>query len=422
MRSKLSTRRKSCNACVASKRRCDLGLPCCGRCISRGVNCVYPWGAPDNSCASNNEGGDSSLPLVPVDNAFLETSFLPCQDTSWIGTPDAINYTPSVPPPLSPAMMSLLSDIIGHGGVLTPLDLGIAPPTNSTSQQTSSFDDPNHGAMTAGCRFQARSEYAGRRLAAQACALAEVGYTAFIHHTQVGASAVLQDALAASALHAMRNPANVAIVRTEIARRAGLLVDAVEAAMACNPPIELDLLPPVQALLVYQCIRLFSTSDITQQAQAERDGARLSAWASKLRQTLSPFGPVKEWTDWIRQESVRRTVVFTETISAVYAFLKLGWDCEGRLSHLGFTAQAALWEARSAAEWREIWRTSQRFELTLSTFGRDTQAADPEDFDELGRVICAFYRGLDALEEWFDGDKARLKRWSLRENNSLPAY
>jgi hypothetical protein len=58
----------------------------------------------------------------------------------------------------------------------------------------------------------------------------------------------------------------------------------------------------------------------------------------------------------------------------------------------------------------------------MSTFGHDTQGADPEDFDELGRVICATYRGLDALEEWFGGDKATLKRWGLREDRSLPAY
>lgn len=389
---------------------------------------MYPWGAPEPSRSSNNESGDNSLSLVPVDNAFLETG-LPYQETPWMGTLDATNYmpfsintTPSIPPPLSPVMMSLLSDIIGHGGILSPLDLRITPATNSTSQQTPIIDDPNEGTITTGSRFQARTEYAGRRLAAQACALAEAGHTAFIHHTQVGASTVLQDALAASALHAMRNPANVAIVKTEIARRASLLVDAVEAALACNPPIELDLLPPVQALLIYQCIRLFSTSDITQQAQAERDGARLSAWADRLRQTISPFGPVNEWTDWIRQESVRRTAVFAETISGVYTFLKLGWDCEGRVSQLGFTAQAALWEARSAAEWREMWKTSRRLELTMSTFGHDTQGADPEDFDELGRVICATYRGLDALEEWFGGDKATLKRWGLREDRSLPAY
>ncbi|KAM0431766.1 hypothetical protein ACHAPT_005016 [Fusarium lateritium] len=319
-------------------------------------------------------------------------------------------------------MMSLLSDIIGHGEILSPLDLGVTPATSGTSQPASIIDDPNEGTITTGSKFQARTEYAGRRLAAQALTLAEAGQTAFIHHTQVGASAVLQDALAASALHAMRNPANVEIVRAEIARRVSLLVEAVESAMVCNPPVELDLLPPVQALLIYQCIRLFSTSDITQQAQAERDGARLSTWADKLRQTISPFGPVKEWTDWIRQESVRRTVLFAETISGVYTFLKLGWDCEGRVFRLGFTAQAALWEARSAAEWREIWETSRRLELTMSTFGRDTQDADPRDFDELGKIICATYRGLEALEEWFGRDRAMLKRWGLREERSSLAY
>jgi hypothetical protein len=35
-------RRKSCEACRAAKRRCDLALPACFRCTRRNVLCVYP--------------------------------------------------------------------------------------------------------------------------------------------------------------------------------------------------------------------------------------------------------------------------------------------------------------------------------------------------------------------------------------------
>lgn len=35
-------RRKSCGACVAAKRRCDLALPSCSRCRHRDIVCEYP--------------------------------------------------------------------------------------------------------------------------------------------------------------------------------------------------------------------------------------------------------------------------------------------------------------------------------------------------------------------------------------------
>jgi hypothetical protein len=293
----------------------------------------------------------------------------------------------------------------------------------SLSIQPAQPVDASEGAIPSSSRFQARTEYVGRRIAAQAVALAQSGQTAFIHHSQVGASAVLQDALAASSLHAMRNPANVDIIKSEIARRAALLIQAVERLRVHYPTVELDLLPPVQALLIYQCIRLFSTMDITQQAQAERDATYLTSWATRLRQEIQPFDTPANWVDWVRQESVRRTVLFVEVVTGAYTFLKLGWDTgERTVDNLGFTAQAALWEARSAAEWEHAWSKFRRLELTVSTFGRDTKEAKPDDFEELGIIFRATFIGLEALEQWLGGNREALKKWGLRKDQVLPQY
>ncbi|KAF4954075.1 hypothetical protein FSARC_12242 [Fusarium sarcochroum] len=410
----LSSRRKSCKACVRSKRRCDLGLPDCGRCLARGVGCEYPW-------AALNNGHDSE-------------QVIPYQDFSWVNetTSDEINNmtysidaTPSISSPLSPVMSALLGDIISSRANLSPfnLDFTIATPTANGSSHLIQGTDDEGGPIATGSMFQARTEYGGRRIAAQALTLAQNGQTSFIHHTQAGASAVLQDALAACALHAMTNPANVHIIRSEIARRAALLIEAVEKVLAHSSTVELDLLPPVQALLIYQCIRLFSIRDITQQAQAERDLVHLSSWSTKLRQKILPFGGTDDWMNWIRHESIRRTVLFVEVLAGVYKFLKLGWDsAEGKVAHLGFTAQAALWEAKSAAEWKRVWSKSPRLELVVSTFSRDTEHAIPNDFEELGMLIRATFTGLEAFEEWLGGDKETLKKWGLREERVPPAY
>lgn len=37
-----SSRRKSCEACKTTKRRCDLSFPFCSRCVSKNLSCVYP--------------------------------------------------------------------------------------------------------------------------------------------------------------------------------------------------------------------------------------------------------------------------------------------------------------------------------------------------------------------------------------------
>ncbi|KAI1069402.1 hypothetical protein LB507_008630 [Fusarium sp. FIESC RH6] len=358
------------------------------------ASCEYPW-ADGNSSLSTQD-------FSWVNGAFSEISNILMQDTI------------TIPQPLSPAMAALLDGLIDTGEAALSLSFG-RPPGPPLSLQP-------EGAIPSSGRFQARTEYVGRRIAAQGIALAQTGHTAFIHHSQVAASPVLQDALAGSSLHAMRNPANADIVKREVARRAALLIQAVERLLVYSPTVRLDILPPVQALPIYQSIRLFSTIDISQQAQAERDATYLSSWAAKLRDELRPFTTPRDWTDWVRQESVRRTVLFVEVITGVYRFLKLGWDTgEREIDNLCFTAQAALWEARSKVEWEMAWTKYPRLEATMSTFRRDTKAGKADDFEEMGIIFRATFTGLEALERWLGGDRDLLRKWGLREQ-TLPQY
>lgn len=112
---------------------------------------------------------------------------------------------------------------------------------------------------------------------------------------------------------------------------------------------------------------------------------------------------------------MRRTVLAVEILVGMYTFLKQGWDrAETRVHQLEFTAQAALWEARSAAEWRAVWTRGPRFEVVLESWDRDMDGAAPDDLDDLGIIIYATYRGLEALEEWLGGTRTALVRWGLR--------
>lgn len=81
--------------------------------------------------------------------------------------------------------------------------------------------------------------------------------------------------------------------------------------------------------------------------------------------------------------------------------------------------QVVLWEARSAAQWHQAMTQRPRFEVNISSFHDDIEAASPEDLDELGIIIRATYYGIDALEEWLGHDRKVLEKWGLRSRDSF---
>ncbi|KAH7176219.1 hypothetical protein EDB81DRAFT_772163 [Dactylonectria macrodidyma] len=460
----ISSRRKSCFACARGKRRCDLGFPECGRCLTRRVTCVYAWISPEE--AQEVVQSSSPSPWMPQEirhDHYLDQGgptetpqldhHLPgpgeshANDNATFGSPLPLTTTPFN---LPPAIVPLLDEIIGRGrtiSFLTP-DLQLQSPDTSClnagsvlytpqpphniSIPTTSFQIASDSSITTGSIFQARTEYAASRLVLQVRALAETGQTAFIHHTHINASPILRDALAACSLYVIRNSANMFLIRSEITRRAELLIEATETALSLTPAssystLNLDLLPAVQAMLIYQCMRLFSTGDIAQQAQAERDAEPLARWVGILQgQTQWSWDnsgtrlDLSVWKDWIQAESIQRTIIFAELLDGIYSFLRFGWyQASARMAKLGFTGQVALWEARSAAEWHQAMGQRPWFKVNISSFHDDIKAALPDDLDELGIVIWVSYDGIDALEEWLGGDSRLLEKWGLRSRDGF---
>ncbi|VUC35392.1 unnamed protein product [Clonostachys rosea] len=441
-----SLRRKSCGACVRSKRRCDLNEPVCSRCSMRRIECVYPQrlGVIDQPSAGSS-GLDPALPqtsgyggqypttvaqfssqgtlTLPAPTSLLVDDYANMHIPAYLTPPS--NPFGSVPQPLSPGMFSLVQDILREQRFSSPSDLGLVsagsrnvpnnPLLSSTGQSSSWSND-----IITGSAFQPRTEYAARLMADQPATLAQNGYNCFIHHTQANSSAVLQDALAASALQAMRNPSNAAIVRAEVMRRSRLLVSAVEAARENYLPLySMDFLPPVQALLVYQSMRLFSVGDSALVAQAERDQESLLAWTEILDNELDLFRSAPDsWETWVRKESVRRTLVYAEMVSGVYRFLRRGWDYakQERMASLGFSVQRALWTARTANEWTIAWNNLPRLETIMARTPRDMRDATTYDVDDLGVMLRATYFGIESMERWIGEDASALERWGLRHS------
>jgi hypothetical protein len=150
--------------------------------------------------------------------------------------------------------------------------------------------------------------------------------------------------------------------------------------------------------------------------RAERDESIVQSLLAALYPRIQSFSKnINTWTSWIYYESLRRTVLTAEILSGTYTFLKQGWDqAEARTLQLKFTAQVALWEAKSAMEWEAMWARGPKLEVTMRSWIEDTREALPGDMDDLGMVVWALHHGLDEMKVWLGGQKPELVRWGLR--------
>ncbi|KAM0231512.1 hypothetical protein ACHAP5_011043 [Fusarium lateritium] len=245
-----------------------------------------------------------------------------------------------------------------------------------------------------------------------------MGYNVFIHSSQTLASNILRGTFAASALHAIRTPSNARFVNAEIAQRAKQLVEAMQAESTGSDETEHRMLSSLQALLVYQCIRLFNPSNISQQAQAERDNVVLQLWAVRLQLSRPPNNSNEltnmTWESWVKQEAIRRTLISVELVTGTYTYLRGLWATGVRCHHdLWFTAQKRLWEARSAAEWRLVRDDSSSPSLPTNLLRLDTdlEQASPSDLDDIGVLLRVAGNGFEDLNEWLSRDERALSRW-----------
>lgn len=451
----ISSRRKSCSACARGKRRCNLEFPQCGRCLARRATCVYPWSSTEETQEAESiklwhqvpqEGpcgfpGQSRSTRVPQSSGdLLQPDHHQVDDDTQT---DRARLTSC------PDFVPLADDITGRQKItsfFTPdvqrqstyklhQNTGLSVPTSRDSQSSHVIDLPLIPLGGTGSRyvlthntFRARAEYAASRLFRQVRALAETGQTSFIHHTQTEDSGILRDAFTASSISTTRNPANESLVISEISRRAKALIEATETAISLMPPsshsvMNHDVLPYIQAMLVYQCMRLFATGNVVQQTQAELDAELLARWIDILQeQTQCSWDNFScstqldhcSWKSWIHRESIRRTMVFAELLDGTYTFLKTGWyQPSARLTRMSFAGHAATWEARSPAEWRGTIGENPWIELRLSNFLEDINVVFPDDLDELGVIILVSYEGIDKVREWVGDDGKLLDKWGL---------
>ena len=66
-------RRKSCNACIRAKRRCDLSDPQCTRCLQKSIECVYNGQLPRREYYSPS-GSSSTVNALQISRLGVTTT------------------------------------------------------------------------------------------------------------------------------------------------------------------------------------------------------------------------------------------------------------------------------------------------------------------------------------------------------------
>jgi hypothetical protein len=111
---------------------------------------------------------------------------------------------------------------------------------------------------------------------------------------------------------------------------------------------------------------------------------------SELPSSMSP------WHAWIFGETVRRTIVFSHLVIAVFSFLSRGYACRTPfIDALPFDGRTYLWGARSEQEWAKYSSRQDHQMVSLIEYTDLLQSGRALCFSSFESLIIATCRGLD---------------------------
>ncbi|CZR53408.1 uncharacterized protein PAC_03286 [Phialocephala subalpina] len=393
MASTMKTRQKSCIACANSKRRCDRRIPYCSQCAAKFIPCEYK-AAPQRTSKTMAE--DS----LPSSETF--------QDTPMVSGIELIHLQTTSLPPFSGT--SSLFQVSGS-------DFNQQP--NSLTDTDESFLDMydmqlfNHPLPRIGTMDRPRTAYLIKTLRSYPSLLLSTTRTPFIHPFLFSPTipSPLQDTIAACSLYLSKNETNEAVVWEIISSMVGKLLHSRRGgggSWSVN-----EHLAAVQALVMFQIIRLFD-GDVRARGDGEEVEGVLEEWTDGLALRTGLVAEAQEqpspdarslvekgWESWVFEESVKRTVIVSRMVIAMYSVLKRGFcTYVEKVTELSFTARKELWEASSAVHWSLAVEAQERFYVQQMELGEVLGKARLEDVDELGLLMLVTYKGVDGVNEW----------------------
>lgn len=321
-----STRKKSCRACVKAKRRCDLGYPCCKRCFSKSLDCVYPNASVREAEVVIRQRTPDFVPVRPGDHDDLPSDLRPT--LSELGGHVAI----------LPIGTGDWSGGSGNGGSPESEESGIAEyhvGQDSTVEQV--YWGRNQELQVSIPQLPQIWEsswlskeqlmFTASRMQSFIPTLAFTGCNMFIHSAlyKKYQPTAFQDSMSLSALYLAKTKKNAPILLKAIDEKIhGLIATG-------NGWTLQEHLAAVQALIVYQIIRLLDGDLSYQAADAARQNRLLEVWTAHLwkRSFAESSAFAKPWDGWVFYESLRRTVMMS-------VYLRAGWNA---MTHSGYCDQ-----------------------------------------------------------------------------------
>ncbi|KAH7356171.1 hypothetical protein BKA66DRAFT_474080 [Pyrenochaeta sp. MPI-SDFR-AT-0127] len=384
---------RSCSRCHEAKRKCDQMSPSCRFCRRKGLECVYPSRRP--------------------------SSFVP------IATLDPCNLLPNAELP----HLQTMSNELSVADFSPDLTLDLASSTNlplTDDVRAAWFTEPeaftvDHSPMPLPPNFQIQDLKEFVRLIESWLKIwIKTGGNAFIHAHLYGNGfpSCLQIAFVTYSAYINRSPSASEIILRSVNDQATALVSKLDQTNGSKDLVK-DL-ACIHALFVYQMIGLFD-GDIRSRHLAESrapvlgellDRTLRNASATIKRDmsidglyfSLAPLLTPTEllWRFWIISESLRRTWLVIQGISASYDGLKQGWaQCKGDVM---FTTREGLWSAESAPAWAKI-----SAEQDVRCIGRAHAEClfmfAPEETDEFAKFMLKNIFGKERSSNWLSGSR-----------------
>ncbi|KAF4626680.1 hypothetical protein G7Y89_g11479 [Cudoniella acicularis] len=377
------SRQKSCIPCANGKRRCDMALPSCSRCLSKSIPCEYK--SNKHTVAAQRAQNNTE---TPSDKSSDFYSTAPTSDVA-----ENINRESPHTMLLDPEMPLELPSL----GINPTPDNGMLLDDFLQVYDNRFLNDPH----SIGVMDRERIRYCVRQLRTLPEKFVKQGRNAFIHPQtfQYMTPQSLQDALCVAALYMQKNEFNEALIWEIISTKVNQLLDP-RGSWSIS-----DNLASLQALIIYQIIRLFD-GEVRPRSDAEQQEATLIAWTDHLVQrtginTSSGSVVPSSWESWVFEEGTCRTIIISKMVQAMFAIQKQGFcTLVPAVTELSFTAQRALWEAPTQQHWKKALAERPSLHVPCMDFTEILLTGTWNDVEDLAMLMLVTYKGIDEVNEW----------------------
>ncbi|KAL4792599.1 hypothetical protein BDV19DRAFT_391906 [Aspergillus venezuelensis] len=362
----MSLRRKSCNACFQSRRKCNLAYPTCGTCRRTNKACQYAY-PPVNAGTPSGSSNDAS---IIIDATHFSPLDYP--DTGAVSdlfnqyAPPPSGATPTFRLPSTPPDYVGISRLCGSLGEVQPIE-------GSTASWQWVIDN--------------LKSFPGE--------FARQASTIFIHED------LYSDAMPRSMRTAYGISASSCLV---IERSRGRMFKAIddEVSDLLNDTERASImedLASLQALTLYQTIRFFH-GDLKQRATAEQQQSFLFSRALKLvTRSQTELRDISSWESWLLAECIRRTAIIVYFLYGMNSIFREG-ICIGlpTLAKLPLSTELGYWEGGQV----DGDSTDLALGETISyeTFMALWLVSTPRKLNRFEKLLLVPCQGLDTVERF----------------------